>query len=182
MKLMLSKYLIIMILYELLHSKSFFFCSFVTRCIVWLNIKPVLKKMLGYLVSFCIFFLSFSPPPLSPVLSPSLYWTICKSVAEITILSFLNTSVDIIALQYNSLCDSAKIIQRERYLTKMWRNKKLNRNLVIPFSDCHHFFSLSGSKLVIKFSMVWLLGWVCGSYGNLGSQMKHFCSPWKTHH
>lgn len=86
-------------------------------------------------------------------------------------------SVDIIALQYNSLCDSAKIIQRERYLTKMWRNKKLNRNLVIPFSDCHHFFSLSGSKLVIKFSMVWLLGWVCGSYGNLGSQMKHFLFP-----
>lgn len=70
-----------------------------------------------------------------------------------------------------------KIIQKDTLL-KIWR-KKLERNLFIPFSDCHHFFPLSGSKLVITFSMVWLLGWVCGLYGNLESQMKHFCSPWK---
>lgn len=48
----------------------------------------------------------------------------------------------------------------------------------LPFSDCHQEFLRWGLKVVMTFSIRWLMVLYTGSYGRRESQSKHFFSSW----
>lgn len=60
--------------------------------------------------------------------------------------------------------------------TEMSMQNKSNHTVSSPFSDCHQDFLRWGLKVVMTFSIRWLMVLYTGSYGRLESQSKHFFS------